>query len=155
MRVCDASEMREHGLPAHQQPHIIARQGTTSPPSLIPSLIQLRPGTFSAHRLAWTTQVADRLELRRTWPRRLGKRVGEGRQSLAIGIVGRTRAGRAAPVGPTRRGAARMEAMGLSGLGSTVLTDLLTTALDHPGHGRTEKPSEQGRCDRLDSRGRL
>ena len=52
-------------------------RGTTSPPSLIPSLIQLRPGMFSAHRLARTTQVADCLELRRTWPRRLGKRIGE------------------------------------------------------------------------------
>jgi hypothetical protein len=36
-----------------------------------------------------------------------------------------------------------------------VLTDLLTTTLDHHGHGRTEKPSEQGRRDCLDSRGRL
>src|SRR6266566_2246992 len=30
---------------------------------------------------------------------------------------------------------------------STVLTDLLTTTLDHHGHGRTEKPGEQGRRD--------
>jgi len=37
---------------------------------------------------------------------------------------------------------------------STVLTDLQTTTLDHHGHGRTEKPGEQGRRDCLDSRGR-
>jgi hypothetical protein len=37
---------------------------------------------------------------------------------------------------------------------STVLTDLLTTTLDHHGHGRTEKPGEQGRRDCLESRGR-
>jgi hypothetical protein len=37
---------------------------------------------------------------------------------------------------------------------STVLTDLLTTTLDRHGHGRTEKTSEQGRRDCVDSRGR-
>ena len=39
--------------------------------------------------------------------------------------------------------------------GSAVLTDLLTTALDHHGRRGTEKPREQRRCDRLDSCGRL
>ena len=39
--------------------------------------------------------------------------------------------------------------------GSAVLTDLLTTALDHHGRRRTEKPREQGRCDSLDSCGRF
>src|SRR5438045_1211992 len=34
--------------------------------------------------------------------------------------------------------------------GSAVLTDLLTTALDHYGLRGTEKSHEQDRCDRLD-----
>jgi hypothetical protein len=37
--------------------------------------------------------------------------------------------------------------------GSAVLTDLLTTILDHHGHVRNEKPSEQGRRDTLDAHG--
>jgi hypothetical protein len=76
-------------------------------------------------------------------------------QSLTTGIIGRTRAGRAAPQG--RPGAARPGWGGHQGgaQGSTVLTDLLTTTLDHPGHRWTEKSGDQGRCDRLDSDGRL
>jgi hypothetical protein len=57
--------------------------------------------------------------------------------------------------GPTARGAAGKQRDRSGGRGPTVLTDLLTTALDYPGHVRNEQPREQGRCDRLDSRGRL
>jgi hypothetical protein len=67
-------------------------------------------------------------------------------------IVGRTRAGRAAPAGPARCGQDGQPSEPRQG--SAVLTDLLTTTLDHHGHGRTEKPREQGRRDCLDSRGR-
>lgn len=38
--------------------------------------------------------------------------------------------------------------------GAAPLTDLLTTAMDRPGQGRTESPQEQGGCDDLDGRGR-
>ena len=71
------------------------------------------------------------------------------------GIIGRTRAGRAAPMGadPARRG--QDEEPSAPRQGSAVLTDLLTTDLDHYGRRGTEKPREQGRCDRLDSGGRL
>jgi hypothetical protein len=69
------------------------------------------------------------------------------------GIVSRTRAGRAAPgADPARRGQDRESSEPRHE--PTVLTDLLTTTLDHHGHGRTEEPDEQGRRDRLDSRGR-
>ena len=71
-------------------------------------------------------------------------------------IVGCTLAGRAAPKqGPTRRAAAAKERYLSGGRGPTVLTDLLTTALDYLGRVRNEKPREQGRCVRLDARGRL
>ena len=69
-------------------------------------------------------------------------------------IIGRTRAGRAAPAGtdPARRG--QDGGRSKSQQGSVVLTDLLTTILDHHGRRGTEKPREQGRCGRLDSCGR-
>jgi len=59
------------------------------------------------------------------------------------------------PAGPglARRG--QDEEPSKSQQGSAVLTDLLTTALDHRGRMRTEKPREQGRSGRLDSHGRL
>ena len=53
-----------------------------------------------------------------------------------------------------RPGAARPGRRRSGGRGPTVLTDLLTTALDCPGQVRNEKPGEQGGCDCLDSRGR-
>ena len=58
------------------------------------------------------------------------------------------------PRGPTRRLCGQDGQPSEPRHESTVLTDLLTTTLDHHGHGRTEKPSEQGRRDCLDSRGR-
>ena len=69
------------------------------------------------------------------------------------GIIGRTRAGRAAPTGadPARRGQDGEPSEPRQR--SAVLTDLLTTDLDHDGRRGTEKPREQGRCDRLDSGG--
>jgi hypothetical protein len=45
--------------------------------SLIPSLIHLRPEPFGAHHLEQAAWVADPVDLTRTQPRRLGKRVGE------------------------------------------------------------------------------
>jgi hypothetical protein len=45
-------------------------------PSLIPSLIHLRPEPFGAHHLEQAAQVADLVDLTRIQPRRLGKRVG-------------------------------------------------------------------------------
>ena len=62
---------------------------------------------------------------------------------------------RAAPLGadPARRGQDGEPSAPRQG--SAVLTDLLTTALDHYGRRGTEMPREQGRCDRLDSGGRL
>ena len=59
------------------------------------------------------------------------------------------------PRGPTRHCAARMGSRRSRATDRTVLTDLLTTSLDHHGHGRTEEPGKQGRRDCLDSRGRL
>jgi len=72
-----------------------------------------------------------------------------------VGIIGCTRAGRAAPVGadPARRGQGREPPEPRQG--SAVLTDLLTTALDYHGRRGTEEPPEQGRCDCLNSCGRL
>jgi hypothetical protein len=51
--------------------------GLTMTPSLIPSLIHLRPEPFGAHHLEQAAQVADPVDLTRTQPRRLGKRVGD------------------------------------------------------------------------------
>ena len=51
--------------------------GDTTDPSLSPSLIQLRPETFGAHHADRATQLADPLDLRRTQPHKLGKRVGD------------------------------------------------------------------------------
>jgi hypothetical protein len=82
-----------------------------------------------------------------------GVRRAWSQQSLTTCIIGRTRAGRAAPAGPTRRGQDGEPSEPRQG--SAELTDLLTTALDHHGRRGTEKPREQGRCDRLDSCGRL
>ncbi len=45
--------------------------------SLIPSLIHLRPEPFGVHHLERAAQVADLVDLTRTQPRRLGKRVGD------------------------------------------------------------------------------
>jgi len=71
------------------------------------------------------------------------------------GIIGRTRAGRAAPAGadPARRGQDGEPSAPRQG--SAVLTDLLTTALDRCGRMGTEKPRERVKCYRLDARGRL
>jgi hypothetical protein len=70
-------------------------------------------------------------------------------------IVGRARAG-VRPGRPTRRGAGAArpgsEGTGVAA-GSTVLTDLLTTALDNPGPEWNEKSGEQGGCDRMDDPG--
>ena len=71
------------------------------------------------------------------------------------GIIGRTRAGRAAPAGAGPGRAAGMGEPSEPRQRSAVLTDLLTTDLDHYGRRGTEKPREQGRGDRLDSGGRL
>ena len=75
-------------------------------------------------------------------------------KSLTTGIIDRKRAGRAVPVAadPARRG--QDGGRSKSQQGSVVLTDLLTTILDHHGRRGTEKPREQGRCGRLDSCGR-
>src|SRR5262245_14745183 len=54
---------------------------------------------------------------------------------------------------PARRGQGRKPPEPRQG--SAVLTDLLTTALDNHGRRGTEEPREQGRCDRLNSCGRL
>ena len=45
-------------------------------PSLIASLIRLRPETFGAHHAGWPAEVTDPFDLLRTQQRRLGKRVG-------------------------------------------------------------------------------
>ena len=69
-------------------------------------------------------------------------------------IIGRTRAGRAADgADPAQRGQDGEQSEPRQG--SAVLTNLLTTALDHLGRGRTDKPDEQSRCDHPDARGRL
>jgi hypothetical protein len=129
----------------------------TGPPgahrlSLIRSLIQLRPETFDVHHAGQATEVTNPLDLPRTQPRRLGKRVGDSGRSLPP-----SSAAQAPGVRPQRADPARCGQDGQPSEPrheSTVLTDLLTTTLDHHGHGRTEKPSEQGRRDCLDSRGR-
>ncbi len=66
----------------------------------------------------------------------------------SFAIIGRTRAGRAARwADPAARPGWRPSEQ--CHTGPTVLTHLLTTTLDYPGHVRSEKPREQGRCDRL------
>jgi hypothetical protein len=50
-------------------------------PSLISSLIQLRPEAFGAHQRRQTAVVTDPLEPRRTQIHRLGKRVGPASRS--------------------------------------------------------------------------
>jgi hypothetical protein len=46
-------------------------------PSLIPSLIHLRPDPFGGEHYEQPIQVANPVDLARTQPHRLGKRVGE------------------------------------------------------------------------------
>jgi hypothetical protein len=55
------------------------------------------------------------------------------------------------PGGPTRRGAASSPRSAERAL----LTHLLTTALDQPGHARNGMPPEQADCDQLDISGHL
>ena len=107
---------------------------------------------YSAHLGTGADQRLRRRRAGQTRGRRPGRRRWESRHV----IVGRAPAGRAAPKqGPTRRGAPGKERYRSGDRGPTVLTDLLTTALDYLGRVRNEKPREQGRCDRLDARGRL
>jgi hypothetical protein len=67
--------------------------------------------------------------------------------------VGRARARRTALAG--RPGAARPRSRSGAVVAPSVLTDLLTTALDQTGQLRNDEPCQQDRCDCLDSRGRL
>ena len=68
-----------------------------------------------------------------------GPHAPDGRTEALINR-GRAPAGRAAP-SKGRPGAAGKERHRSGGRGPAVLTDLLTTTLDYPGHVRNEKPA--------------
>jgi hypothetical protein len=59
----------------HHLPSLPSDLTGLTTPSLIPSLIHLRPEPSGAHHLEHAAQVADLVDLTRTQPRRLGKRV--------------------------------------------------------------------------------
>jgi hypothetical protein len=73
--------------PPRHAPH---RTGSGARSSLIRSLTQLRPQTFGAHHREQPAEVTDPLDLRRTQPHRLGKRVGTpsrlGRAACTAGL---------------------------------------------------------------------
>jgi hypothetical protein len=70
-----APDPRSNSAAAVNPPAITDTCGLARP-SLIRSLIQLRPETFGAHRTEQAAEVTDSLDLRWTQPHKLGKRVG-------------------------------------------------------------------------------
>ena len=99
-------------------------------PSLICSLIRLRPEPFGEHHLERTAQVADPVELPRTWMRNLESVLAHN--SGAVGpasAAGLTLTARPPHAGPRRQTpmSDRLQATPI------LLTQLLTTDLDEHG----------------------
>jgi hypothetical protein len=70
-----SAKMQRHATARVNRQPVAGCHGSARP-SLIASLIQLRPEPFGAHHEGQATEVTDPHDLRRTPPRRLGKRMG-------------------------------------------------------------------------------